>query len=71
MANGWTPERKQRQSELIRSWRPWELSTGPATAEGKSKASRNAWRGGHRAQIRQLSALVNEELRAARELAKG
>ena len=29
MANAWTPERKARQSELIRKWKPWERSTGP------------------------------------------
>ena len=32
MANGWTPERKARQAELIRNWKPWERSTGPRTA---------------------------------------
>ena len=32
MAKGWTPERRARQAELIRSWRPWEQSTGPRCA---------------------------------------
>lgn len=41
MANGWTPERRARQAELIRSWRPWERSTGPRTVEGIAKASAN------------------------------
>lgn len=47
---------------------PWEQSTGPKTKEGKSTVSRNAWRGGHREQLRALSKMVNEELRQAREL---
>jgi len=42
MANGWTPERRARQSELIRQWRPWEKSTGPKTEAGKAVASKNA-----------------------------
>ncbi|MEO8408884.1 MAG: hypothetical protein ABI476_10685 [Oxalobacteraceae bacterium] len=42
MANGWTPERKAKQAALIRTWRPWEASTGPVTRQGKAIASRNA-----------------------------
>jgi len=34
MANGWTPERKAKQSQLIRDWKPWEHSTGARTIEG-------------------------------------
>jgi hypothetical protein len=45
MANGWTPERRARQAELIRTWRPWEKSTGPVTAKGKRKAAKNAMKG--------------------------
>ena len=68
MANGWTLERRQRQAEEIRRWKPWEQSTGPVTPEGKARVSRNAWKGGHRAQLRELSKMVNAEIRAAREL---
>jgi hypothetical protein len=68
MANGWTPERRVRQSELIRSWQPWAKSTGPKSPEGKERVSRNAWTGGHRAQLRELSKLVNAEIRASRDL---
>ena len=64
----WTPERRQRQAELIREWKPWAKSTGPKTNEGKSTVAGNAWRGGHREQLRALSKMVNEELRQAREL---
>ena len=71
MVNGWTLERRQRQAELIRSWRPWAKSTVPKTAEGKVRVSRNAWQGGHRAQLRELSKLVNAEVRASRDLLRG
>jgi hypothetical protein len=68
MANGWTLERRQRQAELIRQWKPWVQSTGPKSAEGKALVSRNAWRGGYRAELRELTKLVNAEVRHAREL---
>ena len=42
MSNGWTEERKARQREMIRTWRPWEKSTGPRTETGKQVSSRNA-----------------------------
>ncbi len=42
MANGWTQERRARQAALIRTWRPWECSTGPRTAAGKARSSTNA-----------------------------
>ncbi len=45
----WTEERKARQSALIRSWKPWEQSTGPKTDEGKQEASRNRQRSLERA----------------------
>ena len=32
--NGWTPERRKRQAEMIKNWKPWEQSTGPKTEEG-------------------------------------
>lgn len=62
MVNGWTLERRQRQAELIRSWRPWAKSTGPRSLEGKERVSRNAWKGGHRAELRELSKELNAEL---------
>ena len=67
-AAGWTPERRARQAELIRTWQPWAKSTGPRSVEGKARVATNAWRGGHRAQLRELSKLVNAEVRASREL---
>ena len=70
MATPWTLERRQRQAELIRQWRPWEQSTGPRTPEGKARVSRNAWKGGHRAELRELTKMVNEHVRLSRELAE-
>ena len=68
MATHWSSERRAKQSALIRTWKPWEQSSGPRTPEGKAKASRNAWTGGHWAMMRELSKLVNSEVRQAREL---
>ena len=68
MATTWTPERRARQAELIKRWKPWKQSTGPKSPEGKAAVSGNAWSGGHRAQLRELTKLVNAEVRASREL---
>lgn len=48
MANGWTPERRAKQAEAIRRWKPWERSTGPKTDEGKTAAAGNATKHGMR-----------------------
>lgn len=64
----WTPERRQKQSELIRTWRPWERSTGPKTPEGKAVASRNPWKGGHRSKLRAIIELVRMEVRQAKAM---
>jgi hypothetical protein len=61
MANGWTPERQARQAELIRTWKPWERSTGPRTKEGKALVSRNAYKGGTRAMLRALTGLLRQQ----------
>lgn len=67
MGSGWTPERRARQAELIRTWRPWAKSTGPRTAEGKARTSRNGFKGGSRAQLRDLARELNAALREQRE----
>ena len=33
---GWTPDRWKKQSELIKSWKPWKQSKGARTIEGKN-----------------------------------
>ena len=64
--NGWTPERRKRQSELIRQWRPWEHSTGPRSIEGKARVARNAYRGGTRPMLRLLSRTLSRVARRLR-----
>ncbi len=66
MPNGWTKERKAKQSIAITRWCPWKQSTGPRSAAGKARVSRNAYRGGIRAQWRQLSKVLNIALRDQR-----
>ena len=39
---GWTEERRKKQAEAIRRWKPWEKSTGPRTAAGKARCKMNA-----------------------------
>ena len=65
--NGWTPERRARQAELIRSWKPWEKSTGAKSPEGKARVASNPWRGGHRAKRREVIRLVNSEISWAKK----
>ena len=62
MANGWTTERRARQSALIINWKPWAHSSGPKTERGKATSARNARRHGMR------SRSVLEETRLLREL---
>ena len=66
-ARNWTPEQRRKQAEAIQSWRPWEQSTGPKTAEGKAKVSRNAYTGGHWRELREFSKAMNAALRGQRE----
>ena len=68
MVNGWSLERRARQAALIKTWRPWERSTGPTSEAGKAQVAKNAWRGGHRLQLRELARLVNDEVEQARDL---
>jgi len=59
----WTPERRAKQAELIRQLKPWEKSTGPRTAKGKAKASRNSRKHGMRSQPAKDIAKVRTEAR--------
>jgi hypothetical protein len=61
--NGWTEERRARQAEAIRRWKPWEKSTGPASDAGKSRVSRNAYKGARWVQLRLLTKQLNTALR--------
>lgn len=68
MANGWTPERRARQAQLIHTWRPWERSTGPTTPEGKARVARNAYKGNWRGQLRELRQLLREHALSLQEV---
>lgn len=57
----WTPEERAQQSAIIRQWQPWNKATGACTPEGKAIASRNAYKGGVRAMLREMSALLREQ----------
>ena len=58
--NGWTTQRRQRQAQLIKQWQPWQHSTGARTLEGKAIASRNAFKGGERQQLKAISQLLRD-----------
>ena len=53
-------ERRQRQAQLIKQWQPWQHSTGARTLEGKAVASRNAFKGGFRQQLKELNQLLRD-----------
>jgi hypothetical protein len=66
----WRPTRRKQTNQkaaLIRQWRPWEKSTGARTPEGAAASSRNAYKGGLRQEMRELSKSVNAMLREQRE----
>lgn len=42
----WTQEARQKQAQLIHSWKPWLNSTGATTFEGKQTSKMNALKHG-------------------------
>ncbi len=58
MPRKWTPEQKARQSELIRSWRPWETTQGPVTPEGKKRSAMRGFKGAPRATLAEARRLA-------------
>jgi hypothetical protein len=61
MRNGWTPERRKRQSAQIQRWKPWERSTGPRTLAGKERIAQNAYKGSARPMLRALARALREQ----------
>jgi len=57
----WSAERRARQAELVKTWRPWLRSTGPKTPTGETKSAANAVKHGTR------SRQAIEELRELRQ----
>jgi hypothetical protein len=60
-ARYWTQAQRVQQSEKIRQWKPWARSTGARTPEGKAVSSRNAYKGGVRAMLREMKVLLREQ----------
>jgi hypothetical protein len=52
------PEAAWSGAAASRHWRPWKHSTGPRTAKGKERSSRNACRGGHQQNQREAARLL-------------
>ena len=68
MANGWTPERRAKQAAAIRTWKPWERSTGPVTEAGKASSSQNAFvHGGYNVDAKAASRRIADLIRHAKE----
>ena len=63
MKNGWTPERRKRQSEAIMRWKPWQQSTGPKSPAGRAVVARNAWTGGEGVKLREAIKALNLAMR--------
>jgi hypothetical protein len=69
MANGWTPERRAKQEAAIRTWKPWEKSTGPVTEAGKESSSQNAFvHGGYNVDAKYASKRIADLIRDSKEL---
>ena len=65
----WTEAERLRQAELIKNWQPWRNSTGATTAQGKAKASRNAFKhGAYSADMRMMMQALREQKDAIREM---
>jgi hypothetical protein len=69
LARYWTPEQRARQSAMLRQWQPWKQFTGARTPEGKVASSRNAYKGGLRSLLREMSALLREQRDGLKEIA--
>lgn len=54
-------ERRQRQAQLIKQWKPWQHSTGAKTIDGKAKVSRNAFKGGFRGLLKNAARYLREQ----------
>ena len=61
-----TTEQRERQSQLIHRWKPWEKSTGPRTAEGRQRAAMRGFKGGLRPTLRLLRWALREQAKALR-----
>ena len=60
-ARQWTEEQRKQKSLKIKQWQQWQNCTKAKTIEGKAKASRNAYRGGVRQQLKALNQLLQSQ----------
>jgi hypothetical protein len=61
----WTTEARAKQAALIAAWQPWRSSTGPRSADGKAKVSKNADQGGDAGRSQRLRRAQDELVQAA------
>lgn len=64
----WPAEERQRQRDLIQSWKPWLRSTGAKTAEGKRRSSQNSFKTGKSLEIREIIKQLNKLLEEQKKL---
>jgi hypothetical protein len=69
-AKGWNSERRKKQSEAIKRWKPWNQSTGPKSPEGRALVSRNAYSGGELVNLRAMVKALNQAMRRQKALLK-
>jgi hypothetical protein len=60
-ARQWTLEQRAKQAAKIKQWQPWNNSTGAKTPEGKARSSRNAFKGGIHAFLKETTKLLREQ----------
>lgn len=60
-ARKWTAEQRKQQSLKIRQWQPWQHSTGAKTIGGKAISARNAFTGGLRPALLEISKFLREQ----------
>ncbi len=67
----WNKVARQKQSQLIRQWKPWQKSTGAKTEEGKTTSKMNAYKhGGRCADVRELHATMMAQKKALNDIVK-
>jgi len=59
-------ERRERQQDAIKRWKPWEQSTKPKRLDSKARVSRNGWKSGARPLMSELARAFNKHHRALR-----
>ena len=68
----WTQAQRLEQAQKIKTWQPWQHSTGAKTAEGKARCSQNAnkGKGALMARIKELRRDLMMEIEQSEEFIK-